>query len=60
MDRRARAFHIMDPKGVLEMLIVFLEERGVENLIHPLLNDSQVICLLDLLSESSSANSYPH
>uniref|UniRef100_A0A7C9CLZ7 DUF3598 domain-containing protein n=1 Tax=Opuntia streptacantha TaxID=393608 RepID=A0A7C9CLZ7_OPUST len=27
-DMRARAFHIMDPKGVLEMLILFLEERG--------------------------------
>ncbi|KAJ0254006.1 DUF3598 domain-containing protein [Hirschfeldia incana] len=40
-DRRARAFHIMDPKGVLEMLIVFLEERGLENLIHPVLDDCQ-------------------
>ncbi|KAL0013963.1 hypothetical protein SO802_001032 [Lithocarpus litseifolius] len=27
-DMRARAFHIMDPKGILEMLLVFLEERG--------------------------------
>ncbi|KAJ0980217.1 hypothetical protein J5N97_008472 [Dioscorea zingiberensis] len=27
-DLRARAFHIMDPKGVLEMLLIFLEERG--------------------------------
>ncbi|EOA24077.1 hypothetical protein CARUB_v10017314mg [Capsella rubella] len=41
MDRRARAFHIMDPKGVLEMLIVFLEERGLENLIHPVLDNSK-------------------
>ncbi|CAN8265940.1 unnamed protein product [Cochlearia groenlandica] len=41
MDRRARAFHIMDPKGVLEMLIVFLEERGVEKLVHPVLEDSK-------------------
>ncbi|KAL1194439.1 hypothetical protein V5N11_010351 [Cardamine amara subsp. amara] len=41
MDRRARAFHIMDPKGVLEMLIVFLEEREVENLTHPFLDNSQ-------------------
>ncbi|KAF8105738.1 hypothetical protein N665_0157s0301 [Sinapis alba] len=40
-DRRARAFHIMDPKGVLEMLIVFLEERGLENPLHPVLDDSQ-------------------
>lgn len=29
-DRRARAFHIMDPKGVLEMLLIFFEERGNE------------------------------
>nr|CAD1819457.1 unnamed protein product [Ananas comosus var. bracteatus] len=29
-DRRARAFHIMDPKGFLEMLLIFLEERGDE------------------------------
>lgn len=42
MDRRARAFHIMDPKGVLEMLIVFLEERGLENLTHPVLDNAQV------------------
>ncbi|KAG9439699.1 hypothetical protein H6P81_019864 [Aristolochia fimbriata] len=27
-DMRARAFHIMNPKGVLEMLLIFLEERG--------------------------------
>ncbi|OVA13400.1 protein of unknown function DUF3598 [Macleaya cordata] len=26
-DMRARAFHIMDPKGVLEMLLVFLEGK---------------------------------
>ncbi|XP_043726005.1 uncharacterized protein LOC122672608 isoform X2 [Telopea speciosissima] len=29
-DMRARAFHIMDPKGFLEMVLVFLEERGQE------------------------------
>ncbi|CAA7051867.1 unnamed protein product [Microthlaspi erraticum] len=40
MDRRARAFHIMDPKGVLEMFIVFLEERGAESLTHPVLETS--------------------
>ncbi|GJV09456.1 putative cell division topological specificity factor MinE, calycin [Tanacetum coccineum] len=28
-DLRARAFHIMDPKGFVEMLILFLEEKGV-------------------------------
>ncbi|KAF5179616.1 putative Glutamate NMDA receptor subunit epsilon-1 [Thalictrum thalictroides] len=27
-DMRARAFHILDPQGVLEMLLVFLEDRG--------------------------------
>ncbi|GAB4831687.1 hypothetical protein Ancab_005700 [Ancistrocladus abbreviatus] len=27
-DMRARAFHIMDPKGILDMLLVFIEERG--------------------------------
>lgn len=27
---RARAFHIMDPKGVLEMLLIFLEARENE------------------------------
>ncbi|RVW30456.1 hypothetical protein CK203_090847 [Vitis vinifera] len=27
-DLRARAFHIMDPKGILDMLGIFLEERG--------------------------------
>ncbi|GFS32463.1 glutamate NMDA receptor subunit epsilon-1, putative [Actinidia rufa] len=27
-DMRARAFHIMDPKGITEMLLIFLEERG--------------------------------
>ncbi|XP_058094199.1 uncharacterized protein LOC131240147 [Magnolia sinica] len=27
-DMRARAFHIMDPKGILEMLLIFLEQRG--------------------------------
>ncbi|XP_010528373.1 PREDICTED: uncharacterized protein LOC104805490 [Tarenaya hassleriana] len=35
MDRRARAFHIMDPKGALEMLLVFLEDRGEGILVHP-------------------------
>ncbi|KAJ7971022.1 protein of unknown function (DUF3598) [Quillaja saponaria] len=27
-DMRARAFHIMDPKGIIQMLLVFLEERS--------------------------------
>ncbi|KAG8659568.1 uncharacterized protein LOC110602850 isoform X2 [Manihot esculenta] len=37
-DRRARAFHIMDPKGVLEMLLIFLEDRGDGVLSHPSLD----------------------
>ncbi|XP_074285532.1 uncharacterized protein LOC141611026 [Silene latifolia] len=39
-DMRARAFHIMDPKGVLDMLLVFLEERGNRSDSPPLLSDS--------------------
>ncbi|XP_047310552.1 uncharacterized protein LOC124914115 [Impatiens glandulifera] len=38
-DMRVRAFHIMDPKGFLEMLIIFFEERGVN--IHPSFDVSQ-------------------
>ncbi|KAL8117173.1 uncharacterized protein LOC141661832 [Apium graveolens] len=40
-DMRARAFHIMDPKGIIEMILIFLEERGGEVLIAPSLNDSK-------------------
>lgn len=29
-DMRTRAFHIMDPKGILEMLVIFIEEQGNE------------------------------
>ncbi|KAL8528392.1 hypothetical protein ACS0TY_005993 [Phlomoides rotata] len=39
-DARVRAFHIMDPKGVLEMLLVFLEERGSEVNAHPSFDNS--------------------
>ncbi|KAK4367574.1 hypothetical protein RND71_011366 [Anisodus tanguticus] len=34
-DRRVRAFHIMDPNGILEMILVFLEERGNGEAIPP-------------------------
>ncbi|KAG6719629.1 hypothetical protein I3842_03G015500 [Carya illinoinensis] len=27
-DIRARAFHIINPKGIIEMLVIFLEQRG--------------------------------
>ncbi|PON65989.1 Lipocalin [Parasponia andersonii] len=37
-DMRARAFHIMDPKGVIEMFLIFLEERGEGLLYHPSLS----------------------
>ncbi|XP_076926995.1 uncharacterized protein LOC143590380 [Bidens hawaiensis] len=40
-DLRARAFHIMDPKGFLEMLIVFLEEKGVGIVTAPFLDESK-------------------
>ncbi|XVF14328.1 hypothetical protein REPUB_Repub09cG0049800 [Reevesia pubescens] len=38
-DRRARAFHIMDPRGFVDMLLVFLEDRGDGPLVHPLLGN---------------------
>ncbi|XP_051117300.1 uncharacterized protein LOC127242009 [Andrographis paniculata] len=34
-DARIRAFHILDPKGILEMLLVFLEERDSTVINHP-------------------------
>ncbi|KNA06516.1 hypothetical protein SOVF_180320 [Spinacia oleracea] len=40
-DMRARAFHIMDPRGVLEMLLIFLEERGGTVDAPPSLADSE-------------------
>lgn len=40
-DMRARAFHIMDPKGIIEMLLIFLEERGSVVVIPPSLDDSK-------------------
>ncbi|KAJ9173242.1 hypothetical protein P3X46_016400 [Hevea brasiliensis] len=39
-DRRARAFHIMDPKGILEMLLIFLEDRGDGILSRPTLDSN--------------------
>ncbi|KAL2898618.1 Catalase-peroxidase [Bienertia sinuspersici] len=40
-DMRARAFHIMDPRGVLEMLLIFLEERDGVVDAPPSLADSE-------------------
>uniref|UniRef100_A0A2N9GQA5 Uncharacterized protein n=1 Tax=Fagus sylvatica TaxID=28930 RepID=A0A2N9GQA5_FAGSY len=39
-DMRARAFHIIDPKGIIEMLLVFLEERGDGVLFPPSLDNT--------------------
>ncbi|KAL5582235.1 hypothetical protein UlMin_014677 [Ulmus minor] len=39
-DKRVRAFHVMDPRGILEMLLIFLEERGDGVLFHPSLGDN--------------------
>ncbi|EPS68290.1 hypothetical protein M569_06480, partial [Genlisea aurea] len=38
-DLRLRAFHILDPQGKLEMLLLFLEERGSKTIQHPALVD---------------------
>ncbi|KAL9227002.1 hypothetical protein vseg_002751 [Gypsophila vaccaria] len=40
-NMRARAFHIMDPKGVLEMLLVFLEQSGAHIDSPPSLSESK-------------------
>ncbi|XVE68204.1 hypothetical protein DITRI_Ditri09bG0049600 [Diplodiscus trichospermus] len=39
-DRRARAFHIMDPRGFVDMLLIFLEDRGDGPLVHPSLGNT--------------------
>ncbi|KAK9925013.1 hypothetical protein M0R45_033354 [Rubus argutus] len=39
-DMRVRAFQIMDPKGVSEMLFIFLEERGDAVLLPPSLDNN--------------------
>ncbi|OMO79361.1 hypothetical protein CCACVL1_13713 [Corchorus capsularis] len=38
-DGRARAFHIMDPQGFVDMLLIFLEDRGDGPLSHPSLGN---------------------
>lgn len=43
-DLRARAFHIMDPKGILDMLGIFLEERGNGKSFPPSIDISKVSC----------------
>ncbi|KAJ4812541.1 hypothetical protein LUZ62_025107 [Rhynchospora pubera] len=40
-DRRIRAFHILDPKGVVDMLILFIEDRGNETPLIPSISDFQ-------------------
>lgn len=39
---RVRAFHIMDPKGISEMLLIFLEERGDGVLLPPSIDNNVV------------------
>lgn len=41
-DMRARAFHIIDPKGIIEMLLIFLEERGDGVLFPPSLDNTML------------------
>ncbi|XP_023553847.1 uncharacterized protein LOC111811298 [Cucurbita pepo subsp. pepo] len=41
-DLRARAFHVMDPRGTIEMLLIFLEERADGKNFHPPLNSNLV------------------
>lgn len=50
---RVRAFHIMDPKGIPEMLLVFLEERGGRELTPPAFDKSKVLCINVETSASS-------
>ncbi|KAI8534028.1 hypothetical protein RHMOL_Rhmol10G0056500 [Rhododendron molle] len=40
-DMRARAFHILDPKGIVEMFLIFIEERGGTELIPPSFDNSE-------------------
>lgn len=40
-DTRARAFHILDPKGFVEMLLIFLEERGGAEFSPPSFDNSK-------------------
>ncbi|WCJ25653.1 hypothetical protein M5689_007523 [Euphorbia peplus] len=40
-NRRVRAFHIMDPKGILEMILIFLEDRGDGVVSHPSLHNDK-------------------
>ncbi|KAM2587179.1 hypothetical protein TB1_044389 [Malus domestica] len=39
-DMRIRAFHIMDPKGIIEMIVIFLEERGDGAVLPPALDNN--------------------
>ncbi|KAK4799338.1 hypothetical protein SAY86_024703 [Trapa natans] len=40
-EMRARAFHVMDPKGVIEMLLIFLEEKSDQLFVSPSLANSK-------------------
>lgn len=45
-DMRTRAFHIMDPKGILEMLVIFIEEQGNEMPAFSTWNSEISVCRL--------------
>jgi hypothetical protein len=48
---RARAFHIMDPKGIIEMLLIFLEERGDSVPCPPALDSTMVSFILNFIDQ---------
>ncbi|KAL9427247.1 hypothetical protein AB3S75_029439 [Citrus x aurantiifolia] len=50
-DRRVRAFHIMDPKGILEMLLIFLEDRDGGVLFPPFLENDNKDRILPFLGK---------
>lgn len=53
---RARAFHIMDPKGIIEMLLIFLEERGDSVPFPPALDNTMVSFILNLIDQRTVRN----
>ncbi|KAL8105585.1 hypothetical protein AgCh_029403 [Apium graveolens] len=52
----SKSIHIMDPKGIIEMILIFLEERGGEVLIAPCLNDLKVIKIKDIIRPPEKEN----
>lgn len=54
-DRRARAFHIMDPQGFLDMLLIFMEDKGDGVHFPPALADDSVSSTTKLMHIHSSS-----